>query len=125
VIIGGTSTLGAEMAQGLAEHGANIAIVGRNEEKGSQIVSRLNECGKNNKFFMTDDLSKDSLERIYDEVQEWYPNLDILINAPGTNSATPVLELEMDEWDSIMEVNLKSVVLSSQIFANRLIESNK
>src|SRR5699024_10708350 len=45
--------------------------------------------------------------------------------APGKNSPTPFLELEMDEWDEIMDVNLKGLVFATQTFAKRMIEQER
>lgn len=122
VVIGGTSTLGAEMAIGLAEHGANIAIVGRNIEKAESIVNSIKAIGVDSKAFHADVTSKESLESVANSIQEWSDRVDIVINAPGMNSPTPFMDLTMDEWDSIMEVNLKGTVLSCQIFAKQMMK---
>lgn len=50
---------------------------------------------------------------------------DVLLNAPGKNSATPFFEIEGDEWDEILDVNLKGLVLTSQIFAKKMIEQKR
>lgn len=121
-MIGGTSTLGSEMAIGLAEHGAKIAIVGRNLEKAEEIVKYIENIGGTAKAFYADVVQKDSMVTACDEVDKWSEGIHILINAPGKNSATPFLELEMKEWDDIMDVNLKGVVLSCQTFAKKMIE---
>ncbi len=47
------------------------------------------------------------------------------MNAPGKNSSTPFFELGMEEWDDIMDVNLKGIVITCQIFAGRMIEQKR
>lgn len=115
-IIGGTSTLGAEIAVGLAGHGAAIAIVGRSLEKAERVKARIQEIGGEAKCFYADATRKTELERVRDEIHEWKGGVDILVNSAGTNSATPFFEVTEEEWDHIMNVNVKAVVLACQVF---------
>jgi len=125
VAIGGNGVLGSAMAKGLAEHGARVAIVGRNLEKAEAVVKEIIESGGEAKAFQADVSSRESLIKVADEIDQWSGGCDILLNAPGTNSSTPFLELEMDEYDKIMEINLKGIVLACQIFAKRMIEQDR
>ncbi|MCM3626868.1 SDR family oxidoreductase [Paenibacillus glycanilyticus] len=124
-VIGGNSVLGSSMAAGLAAHGAHVAIVGRNLEKTQDVVDSIISSGGRAKAFQADVVSKDSLLQVQSEIEAWRGGCDILLNAPGKNSATPFFELEMEEWDDIMEVNLKGIVLTCQIFAKRMIEQQR
>ncbi|HZG73339.1 MAG TPA: SDR family oxidoreductase [Chondromyces sp.] len=125
VVIGGNSVLGAAMAKGLAEHGAKVAIVGRNLEKAEQVVKEIEADNGEAKAFQADVVSKDSLLQVAGDIEAWSGGWDILMNAPGKNSATPFFELDMDEWDDIMDVNLKGIVVTCQIFAKRMIEQGR
>ncbi|MEH7415206.1 SDR family oxidoreductase [Neobacillus drentensis] len=125
VAIGGNGVLGSAMAKGLAEHGARVAIVGRNLEKAEAVVKEINANGGEAKAFQADVSSRESLIQVADEIDQWSGGCDILLNAPGTNSSTPFLELEMDEYDKIMEINLKGIVLACQIFTKRMIEQDR
>jgi NAD(P)-dependent dehydrogenase (short-subunit alcohol dehydrogenase family) len=122
VIIGGNSTLGGTMAVGLAGHGADVAVVGRNMEKAEKVRARIEEVGGKAKCFQADTTSKSDLERVLREVLEWNGRVDVVMNCPGTNSATPFFEITEEEWDSIMDVNLKGVFLSCQVFGKYLVE---
>lgn len=125
VAIGGNGVLGSSMAKGLAAQGARVAIVGRNLEKAEEVVKDIKECGGESKAFQADVSSQDSLLHAANEIEQWSGGWDILLNAPGTNSATPFFELGMDEWDKIMDINLKGIVLTCQIFAKRMIEQER
>ncbi|MFL6559093.1 MAG: SDR family NAD(P)-dependent oxidoreductase, partial [Bacillus sp. (in: firmicutes)] len=125
VAVGGNGVLGSAMAKGLAEHGAKVAIVGRNLEKAEEVVKEIKESGGDAKAFSADVSSKDSLVNAANEIEQWSGGWDILLNAPGTNSATPFFELGMDEWDKIMDINLKGIVLTCQIFAKKMIEQDR
>jgi NAD(P)-dependent dehydrogenase (short-subunit alcohol dehydrogenase family) len=125
VTIGGNSVLGASMAKGLAAHGAKVAIVGRNLEKAEVVVNEIQEMGGEAKAFQADVVSRDQLEKAAADIEEWSGGFDILLNAPGKNSTTPFFELEMDEWDDIMNVNLKGIVVTCQVFAKKMIEQKR
>jgi NAD(P)-dependent dehydrogenase (short-subunit alcohol dehydrogenase family) len=125
VAIGGNGVLGSAMAKGLAEHGAKVAIVGRNLETAEQVVKEIVENGGEAKAFSADVSSKDSLVKVANEIEQWSGGWDILLNAPGTNSPTPFFDLDMDEYDKIMDINLKGIVMTCQIFAKRMIEQER
>ncbi|MDM5328886.1 SDR family oxidoreductase [Neobacillus sp. CF12] len=125
VAIGGNGVLGSAMAKGLAEHGAKVAIVGRNLETAEQVVKEIVENGGEAKAFSADVSSKDSLVQVANEIEQWSGGWDILLNAPGTNSPTPFFDLDMDEYDKIMDINLKGIVMTCQIFAKRMIEQER
>jgi NAD(P)-dependent dehydrogenase (short-subunit alcohol dehydrogenase family) len=125
VAIGGNSVLGSSIAKGLAEHGAKLAIVGRNQEKANQVVKEIEELGGIAKAFQADVSSRESLASVADEIEQWSGGFDILLNAPGKNSPTPFFELSSDEWDDIMDVNLKGMMVTCQIFARKMIEQER
>lgn len=125
VAVGGNGVLGSAMAKGLAAHGAKVAIVGRNLETAEAVVKEIKDNGGEAKAFQADVSSKDSLLQAASEIEQWSGGWDILLNAPGTNSATPFFELGMDEYDKIMDINLKGIILTCQIFAKKMIEQDR
>lgn len=125
VIIGGNSTLGGWMAQALGGYGADVAIVGRNAEKSEEVVRKVKDAGARAQNFTADTTSGEDLKRVLDEVLAWTGRVDILMNCPGKNSPTPFFEITMEEWDSIMDVNLKGVVLACQIFGKHMVDQGE
>lgn len=125
VAIGGNSVLGSSMAQGFADHGAKVAIVGRNLEKAEEVVQQIIASGGEAKAFQANVSSRESLIEVADAIEQWSGGWDILLNAPGKNSSTPFFELEMEEWDDIVDVNLKGIVQTCQIFAKRMIDQKR
>lgn len=125
VAIGGNSVLGSSIAEGFAEHGAKVAIVGRNMEKAEEVVQAIQAKGGEAKAFQANVSDRESIIQVASEIEKWSGGWDIILNAPGKNSSTPFLELEMDEYDDIMDVNLKGVVQTCQIFAKKMIEQNR
>jgi len=120
VVIAGTSTLGSAMAEGLARHGARVAVVGRSADAAKDVVGRIEQAGGVAAPFAADVTSKDELAGLLDQVTGWAGNVRVLLNCPGINSATPFFELEMDEWTEIMDVNAGGVVRVCQVFGEHM-----
>jgi len=125
VVIGGSSVLGSAMAVALGAHGAQVALVGRSLERLEQTCSRVSEEGGVAAAFVADATSATDLTRVLTEILSWSERVDILFNCVGVNSTTPFLDLQMAEWDAIMDANLKSVVLACQKFGKHMIEQGK
>ncbi|MDQ8737243.1 SDR family oxidoreductase [Paenibacillus sp. LHD-38] len=122
VVIGGNGVLGSAMSAALAEAGSKVAVVGRDMEKARLVCEQIERNGGIAIPLQADATKKEELQSVLNKVLEWGGRVDTLVNASGTNSATPFFDLEMEEWDRIMDVNLKSVVLASQVFGKRMIE---
>ncbi|MDL4840288.1 SDR family oxidoreductase [Aquibacillus rhizosphaerae] len=125
VAVGGNSVLGGAIAKSFAEHGAKVAIVGRNMEKAEEVTKAIEENGGIAKSFQADVSDLATVEKAAKEIEAWAGGWDIVLNAPGMNSPTPFFELEPEEWDKIMDVNLRGVVFTTQIFAKRMVEQNR
>jgi NAD(P)-dependent dehydrogenase (short-subunit alcohol dehydrogenase family) len=122
VAFGGNSTLGAAICKGLAGHGAKIAIIGRNLEKAEKVVQEIEAEGGTAKAFKADVSTREDVVKVAEDIEQWSGSFEVLLNLPGKNSSTPFLELEMDEYDDIMDVNLKGTVVVNQIFAKKMID---
>lgn len=125
VVIGGNSTLGGAMAAALGAYAAQVAIVGRNMEKCEAVCAEIERAGGTAKPFFAEATKLEDLQHLLAEVLAWTGRVDILMNCPGKNSATPFFELTMEEWDAIMEVNLKSVVMACQVFGKQMVEQGE
>lgn len=119
VVMGGTSTLGSSMVIGLAQSGADIILTGRNEEKANSILKEIKEYDVKADFIKTDVLHLDSIKEVAEAIDKEYGGWDILVNAVGVNSSTPFFDIKEDEWDNIMDVNLKSVMFTCQEFSRK------
>lgn len=125
VVVGGNGVLGSAMAEALAAYGSQVAIVGRNMEKAEAVKEQITAAGGDAICLQADSTSKEDMQRVLDEVLKWTGRVDTLINCSGVNSSTPFFEIEMDEWDRIMDTNLKSVVLACQLFGKRMIDQGE
>ncbi len=125
VVIGGTGELCGAMAEGLAKSGAETVLVGRSQEKADARLARIKEAGGNAWFCKSDVSTKEGLQDLLKAVLERSGKVDILINGAGINSPTPFLEIEEEEYDRIMNVNMKAVFLSCQIFGKQMLEQGQ
>ena len=121
VVIGGTGTLGCAIAQTLGSAGAHVVIVGLNADAGSCNVKMIQDGGHSAEFFQADATQRSDLEAIARHLEQNKRRPDILVNGAGINSSTPFLEISDEEWDRILNVNLRSVRLACQVFGNQLL----
>lgn len=122
VVIGGTGELCGAMAEGLAAAGAETVIVGRSEEKAVARIAKITEAGGKAYFEKVDVNAKSSIQELLDRVLAKSGKVDILINGAGVNSPTPILEIEEEEVDRILNTNYKAVLFASQVFGGYFLE---
>ena len=122
VVIGGTGELCGAMATGLAKAGAEVVVVGRNEEKARQKLNEIEEAGGSAYFAPCDVGETESLQSLLDHVVERSGKVDILVNGAGINSPTPFFDIPADEFQRIFDVNLKAVFLACQTFGKHMVE---
>lgn len=115
-VIGGGGVLGSEIARGLADAGASIAILGRSAEHTEAGAADIRALGSQAIGVQTDASSKAGLQSALDEILAAFGRVDILVNGAGINSVTPFLEITEEEWQRIIDVDLKSVFLACQVF---------
>ncbi len=121
VVIGGTGVLCGEMAEGMAAAGAAIALVGRDAAKAQKRLDSIAKTGVKAEFFPCDTTSKAGLQKLLADVLAKFGRVDILVNGAGVNSPTPFFDIAEEEFDKIITVNLKGVVLACQIFGKHLV----
>ena len=122
VVIGGTGVLCGVMAEGLAIAGATVALVGRDAAKAKARLDSIAKRGGNAEFFACDTTSKAGLQKLLAEVVAKFGHADILVNGAGINSPTPFFDIPEDEFDRILTVNLKGLMLSCQVFGRHMVE---
>jgi NAD(P)-dependent dehydrogenase (short-subunit alcohol dehydrogenase family) len=122
VVVGGSSTLGGFMAEALAAYGASVALTSRSADKAEQVRQRIEAAGGQARCYTVEATSKANLEQLLQEVTTWTGGVDILLNCPGVNSVTPFFDIGEEEWDRILDVNAKSVMLACQVFGRHMID---
>ena len=125
VVIGGTGELCGAMAEGLAAAGAEVVIVGRNEEKAKARLAKIEAAGGHAWFHGAEATSKSEIETLLGTVLQRAKHVDIVVNGAGVNSATPFFDIAEDEFDRIVRVNLKGVFFGCQVFGKHLVDAGQ
>lgn len=120
-VLGGTGVLGGAFCRGLAQAGAAVAVLGRSEEKGAALASELRAAGHQATHAAVDATSKAALDVAAAQIEADLGGVDILVNAPGINSATPFFEIDEAEWRRILDTNLTSVFFACQVFGAQMV----
>src|SRR4051812_8039762 len=93
VVTGGNRGLGRAIALALAEAGANLVIVGRNEEKNREVVREIKQLGRTAASFSTDLRDISSIQQMVQEVVQQFGKLDIFVNNAGVSNTGLALEI--------------------------------
>jgi NAD(P)-dependent dehydrogenase (short-subunit alcohol dehydrogenase family) len=133
VVIGGTGVLGGALAEGLAEAGAKIAVVGRNEERGRARASNIQSKGGQAAFFAGDAVKKESLRAAHEAIQSSLGPPSILLNAAGGTDPKVTVTAErrfeqiaVEDWRANFDLNLVGgVLLPCQEFGPAMVARGK
>jgi NAD(P)-dependent dehydrogenase (short-subunit alcohol dehydrogenase family) len=133
VVIGGTGTLGGGMASALAAHGASVAVVGRNADRGMVRVKAIEDAGGRAIFHAADAMDRGSLVAARDAISDALGQPSILVSAAGGNSPRATLPpgadfctLPVDAWNQVFDLNLVGgSLLPSQVFGETMISEGR
>jgi NAD(P)-dependent dehydrogenase (short-subunit alcohol dehydrogenase family) len=114
IITGGSIGLGRQMAEGLAEMGANVALCARKKERCEQAAHELQQLGVKALALGCDVKNPADVQKLADEVVAQFGRIDILINNAGTSWGAPVEDMKLEDWNKVIETNLTGTFLCSQ-----------
>lgn len=110
------------MGEGLAQAGADVAILDLDLESAEKKAREIETHGIRSLAIQADVTVKEDIKSACERIVGEWGKVDILINAPGINSGTPFFEISEEEWDKILQVNLKGIFLASQVFGRQMVE---
>ena len=124
LITGGAGVLGSNMAKVLAEHGANVGIMGLTDAEAATAVNEIIKNGGKSFPVTANVLNKESLDQVRDFIIKEYGRLDILINAAGGNmpGATigtdqAIYDMQLGDLQKVLDLNIIGTMLPSQVFS--------
>jgi glucose 1-dehydrogenase len=123
VIAGGTKGIGLGIALEFAREGAKVVIGGRDEETGKKGVEAIRSAGGEGVFVKCDVARQDDLDNIVQQAVDSFGRLDIYVANAGVNDPdkTHFLEITPDQYDWIMDINLKGMFFGGQKAAQQMI----
>ena len=114
LVTGGNGGIGKGIALGLARAGANIAVVARNQDKSASAVAELEALGIQAVSIRCDVTDVDDVDTAVAACVERFGGLDIVVNNSGVNVRKLPHELDLAEWQTVIDVNLTGVFLMSK-----------
>jgi NAD(P)-dependent dehydrogenase (short-subunit alcohol dehydrogenase family) len=114
IVTGGSVGLGRQMAEGLAEMGADLVLCARKRERCEQAAEELKSCGVRTLALGCDVKSPSNVEELVDRTLGEFGRIDILINNAGTSWGAPIEEMTLEQWHKVMDTNLTGTFLCCQ-----------
>ena len=111
LITGATGGFGAAVSLGLARAGVKVMATGRSEETLVPLVREIEEAGGTADYIAGQPDQHDDVTRIVAKTKERYGGIDILITAAGVNKPGPITDQPLEEWEMIMDANVKGTYL--------------
>ena len=112
LIVGGTSGIGLATAEQFVRQGAAVMLAGRTAEKWLVALSYLTALGSEAAYVRTDVRDEAQVENLVSETVSTFGRLDVLVNSAGVINRDPLTELEQDDWDAVLDTNLRGVYLT-------------
>lgn len=111
VITGASSGLGETTARHLASLGANVVLGARRENRLQDISNEINQEGNGKAIFVkTDVTKKEEVQSLVDKAVTEFGKVDVMLNNAGLMSIAPMSETKVDEWDRMIDINVKGVL---------------
>lgn len=117
IITGGTRGIGFSTVKLFLDNGAKVALFGSKEETVNKAINDLKTINPNYQVigFYPTLYNEDEVVNVYKEVKNTYGKIDILVNNAGISSKTPLDSYTIEEYDNIMNVNVKGVFVNSKV----------
>lgn len=120
LVTGASKGLGAYFAERLAHSGARVAVAARSKADCEGVCARIRDAGGEAIPLAVDVTRSASVEAAVAEVVETFGRLDILVANAGVTATTPLLDLEEETWDRILDTNLKGAFLAGRTAARAM-----
>jgi 2-deoxy-D-gluconate 3-dehydrogenase len=120
IVTGGAMGIGAAIGERLAEAGAAVLIADVNEEAARKTAARIGETGGQAVAFRADMRQVGDIRAMVAAAVERFGRLDVLVNNAGIFPFTPALEMTEEQWDRVLDVNLKGAFFAAQAAARAL-----
>lgn len=122
LVTGAGLGIGRAIALGAAEAGASVAVsYHQDAASAEEVAERIRSFGQDTTIIQADTRHRDQVLRMVEQTEERFGRLDVLVNNAGISAATPFLSISEEEWDRVIDTNLKGYFLVAQAVANVLV----
>ncbi|RKL62370.1 SDR family NAD(P)-dependent oxidoreductase [Thermoanaerobacteraceae bacterium SP2] len=119
-ITGASRGIGRSIAVGFGSLGANVILISRNKEKLEETATQVKEVGGEANIIVADLTNLEQIKEVVNIIKQDYSRLDVLVNNAGIARRKPSVEVSEDDWDTILDTNLKSYFFMSTLIAKEL-----
>ncbi|WP_448583123.1 SDR family oxidoreductase [Staphylococcus aureus] len=122
VVTGAGSGIGEAIATLLHEEGAKVVLASRNKDKLQNVANQLAQDSV--KVVPTDVTKKEEVDELIKIAQQTFGGLDIVINSAGQMLSSKITDYQVDEWDSMIDVNIKGTLYTAQAALPTMLEQS-
>lgn len=122
IVSGGSRGIGRAIATGFAHRGAKVVITGRDLETLQHAAKEISAQPATVQPISCDVADSDSIRKLVETVLDQHGHIDTLVNVAGVNKRMPAIEYSEEEYDWIIDINLKGAFMLSQIVGKHMIE---
>lgn len=122
VVTGAGSGIGETIATLLHEEGAKVVLAGRNKDKLQNVANQLAQDSV--KVVPTDVTKKEEVDELIKMAQQTFGGLDIVINSAGQMLSSKITDYQVDEWDSMIDVNIKGTLYTAKAALPTMLEQS-
>lgn len=122
VVIGGAGGLGEVCAAALSGQGAKVVVADMNLEGAKKVSEKI---GSGSTAIAVDVSSEESVTDLANSVVKQYGTIDILVNAHGINIKMPAVDIDLDKWDKMFQINVRGVMIPCKVIGKIMIEKKQ
>lgn len=122
LVTGGGRGLGAQIAEALAEAGANVVLCSRKRDVCEQVSAQLRDQGVQSLAFACDVTKPEDVAHVVAQTVHHFGAIDILVNNSGATWGAPVVDMPLAAWQKVIDVNVTGTFLMSQTVGKTMIE---
>jgi NAD(P)-dependent dehydrogenase (short-subunit alcohol dehydrogenase family) len=125
LVTGGSIGLGRQIAEGLAEMGANLVLCARKKERCQQAAEELQQLGVKTVALGCDVKNPADVHAVVDAAFSQFGRIDVLVNNAGISWGAPVEEMSLEDWNKVIETNLTGTFLCAQAVGKVMIKQGR
>ncbi len=122
IVTGGSRGLGQYMAEGLSDAGANVVVCSRNKEACEEVAREIEGRGGKALAVACDVTDPEDVNNVVSETEDAFGTIDVLVNNSGATWGAPPLEMPLDKFDLVVQVNVRGTFLMSQAVGKKMVE---
>ncbi len=123
IVTGGSRGIGKAIALNLAEKGANVVVnYTSSPDKAAIVVDKIKAMGREALAIKADVSNPDDVNNLVKEVGKHFSNIDILVNNAGITRDTLLIRMKDDDWDKVIDINLKGTFLCTKLVAKKMMK---